>query len=275
MDVGGLAPMEETALLTEYARALDSRRPRPILGDRLANEVVGKIDYDFQGLAASPSVVCLVAARAKMLDVRIHAFIAKHPHAVVVDVGAGFNGAVFRVDPPPTVDWYSVDLPAVIGLREQLLPPRHHSTTVAASVIESNWAATIPADRPTMVFADGLFAFLTETMVISVLTSITEHFDSGVVAFNDYGPVSQANQFVGRLTTSGKSNSPHTQWNFPGFKDARQPETWNPRLTLIEEASVMHQSDAEVFPPALRLASRLARRIPAIARKARVLQYRF
>jgi O-methyltransferase involved in polyketide biosynthesis len=51
MDVGELTPVEETALLTEYARALDSRSPRSILGDTLAEEVVGKIDYDFAGLA--------------------------------------------------------------------------------------------------------------------------------------------------------------------------------------------------------------------------------
>jgi O-methyltransferase involved in polyketide biosynthesis len=51
MDVGELTPVEETALLTEYARALDSRSPRSIVGDTLAEEVVGKIDYDFAGLA--------------------------------------------------------------------------------------------------------------------------------------------------------------------------------------------------------------------------------
>ena len=46
-----LTPIEQTAFLTEYARALDSRSARPILGDTLAREVVGKIDYDFAGLA--------------------------------------------------------------------------------------------------------------------------------------------------------------------------------------------------------------------------------
>ncbi|TPG32309.1 class I SAM-dependent methyltransferase [Mycolicibacterium hodleri] len=275
MDVGGLTPIEETALLTQYARALDSRRSRPILGDSLANEVIAKIDYDFASLAATPSVVCLVALRAKMLDARIRAFVAEHPDAVVVDIGAGFNGVAFRVDPPPTVDWYSVDLPAVIALRDELLRPRDHSHSVAASILEADWVTTIPGDRPTMVVADGLFAFLTEPMVVTALRSVTGHFESGVIAFNDYGPVSQVNKFLGKLATSRKSNSPHTQWNFPGFKDARIPETWNTELTLIEEASVMNQSDSVLFPPMLRLASRMATRIPAIARKARVLQYGF
>ena len=44
------ARVEETALLTEYARALDSS----MLGDILADEIVGKIEYDFTGLGVIP-----------------------------------------------------------------------------------------------------------------------------------------------------------------------------------------------------------------------------
>ena len=283
MNVGELKPVEQTALLTEYARALDSRAPRSILGDSLADEVVGKVDYDFAGLGVIPSVVCLVALRAKMLDERIRAFTTAHSDAVVVDLGAGLSSAVYRVDPPPTVNWYSVDLPAVIGLRDAVLPRRDRSHSVAVSVAEPGWADAIPADRPTMVVADGLFAFLGEPVIVAVLRRITGHFDSGVVAFNDYGTVSRANRLAGKLITSGKrilsrggtSNSPHSQWEFPGFKDAHHPETWNADLTLVEEASLMHEPDAALFPRSLRLASRMAVHFPAIARKARVLQYRF
>jgi hypothetical protein len=66
-----LTPVEQTVFLTEYARALDSRWPRPILGDTLANDVIGKIDYDFAGLGGQTSVVCQTALRAKMLDDRV------------------------------------------------------------------------------------------------------------------------------------------------------------------------------------------------------------
>lgn len=275
MDVSGLAPIEQTALLTEYCRALDSRASRPILGDPLAVATIGKIDFDFSSLAATPSVVALVALRAKMLDARIRRFITENPGAVVVDIGAGLNSVLFRVDPPPSVDWFSVDLPAVAEVREALLPSTERGRTLACSLLEPGWADAIPADRPTLVFADGLVAFLDESQVIGILRSITGHFKSGVIAFNDYGPVSKANQLLGRLATSRKANSPHNQWNFPGFKDARHPESWNGALTLLEEASVMQQPEADLFPAGLRFASRLSHRLPAIARKARVLQYRF
>ena len=52
-----LSPVEKTAFLTEYARALDSQWPKPILGDSLAYEVVGQIDYDFKGLGIQTSVL--------------------------------------------------------------------------------------------------------------------------------------------------------------------------------------------------------------------------
>ena len=111
-----LTPIEQTAFLTAYARALDSRWPRPILGDTLADEVVGKIDYDFNGLGVQTSVVCQAALGAKMLDDRVRDFVERHPDAVIVDLGAGIDSGFYRVAPPPSVDWYSVDLPGIIGV---------------------------------------------------------------------------------------------------------------------------------------------------------------
>jgi O-methyltransferase involved in polyketide biosynthesis len=46
----------------------------------------------------------------------------------------------------------------------------------AITVAESAWADAIPADRPTMVVADGLFAFLNEPVIVAVLRRITGHF---------------------------------------------------------------------------------------------------
>ncbi|MDT5193133.1 MAG: hypothetical protein QOI28_5384, partial [Mycobacterium sp.] len=134
-----LTPVEQTAFLTEYARALDSRWARPILGDTLADEVVGEVDYDFAGLGVQTSVVCQTALRAKMLDDRVRRFIAEHPDAVVVDLGAGLDSGFYRVAPPPTVDWYSVDLPGIIALREKVLPANPRSRSVPVSVADANW----------------------------------------------------------------------------------------------------------------------------------------
>lgn len=274
MDVGALSSVELTTLLTEYARAVDSGRTEPILGDPMAAHTVGQIQYDFSSVGATASVVSLVALRAKIFDELIADFVNRHPDAVVVDLGAGLNSMFYRVGPPQTVDWYSVDLPRVIDLRTALLPGCGNAHPIAADLAEAQWLDEIPRGRPTLIVADGLFAFLTEPRIVDIVVRATEHFGTGVLTFNDYGPVSRLNRVAGKLATRG-SNSPHSQWGFAGFKDAHYPQRWAPGLTLQTEISVMHRPETVAFPPLLRLASRLSHRVPSIARKARVLQYRF
>jgi O-methyltransferase involved in polyketide biosynthesis len=212
-----------------------------------------------------------------MLDERVRAFTAEHPDAVVVDLGAGLSCAEFRVQRPPTVDWYNVDLPAVMSLRDAVLPRLQRSHSVAASVSEENWPAAIPADRPVIVIADGLFAFLTEPAIVAALRRMTDHFDSGVLAFYDYGTVSRASRLAGRLVPTRKRMGRllAAAWAFDGFKDPHHPESWNPNLQLIEEASAMHEPDLASFPPFWRLAARMSTHAPALARKARILRYNF
>ncbi|WP_396933403.1 class I SAM-dependent methyltransferase [Mycolicibacterium sp.] len=271
----GLTPVEETALLTLYARALDSRWARPILGDTLADETVAQLDYDFSGLGVQTSVVCQTALRAKMLDDRIRAFLTRHPDAVVVDLGAGLDSAVHRVAPVATVDWYSVDLPGISVLRDRVLPPLPQAHTVAASLVDPDWTDPIPSDRPTFVVADGLFAFLTEPVIAGIFRRITDHFTSGEVAFNDYGRIGWVSRAALKFYPQKMYKDVGSQWGYPGFKDARHPQTWSPRLRLVEESSLAHQPEVDRFPGWLRVATRLSGLTKATARKARILRYAF
>jgi O-methyltransferase involved in polyketide biosynthesis len=210
-----LTPVEQTAFLTVYARALDSRRRRPILGDRLADEVVGKIDYDFGGLGVQASVVCQTALRAKMLDHRVRDFTHKHHDAVVVDLGAGLDSGFYRVDPPPSVDWYSVDLPGILALRDEALPTNPHSHSVPVSLAEKHWPETIPGDRPTMLIADGLFAFLPEPVIVAIFRRITDHFSTGEFAFMT--TAESAGSANSRSSCTKMFKDVGSQWGYAGL----------------------------------------------------------
>ncbi len=264
-------PLERTAFVTAYARALDSRWPRPILGDTLSDEIVSQIDYDFQALGVPSSAVRQTALRAKLLDDRVRAFISEHPDAVVVALGAGLDTGMQRVKPPATVDWYSVDLPHVIALRDQLLPAGDHVYSVAASLADDAWTDHIPSDRPTMLVADGLLAFLAEPVIINLFRRIPEYFRSGELAINDYGRVGWLSLMAMKVAFSAVG----TQWAYRGFKDARLPETWSPRLTLVEETSLAHAPEVDLYPAVARVSTRLMGMTKGGARTARILRYRF
>jgi O-methyltransferase involved in polyketide biosynthesis len=275
IDVSNLAPIEATALLTHHARALDSRSAHPILGDSLAEQVSGRIDYDFAGLGVGTSVVCQTALRAKMLDDRVRAFVTAHPNAVVVDLGGGLDCGAYRVDPPRSVDWYTVDLPAVVALRDEVLPSRAGTHSVGASLAERDWPDAIPSDRPTVLVADGLLAFLAEAVVIDLFRRIPEHFGAGELAFNDYGGIGWFSKLAIRILPQKMYHDVESQWGYAGFKDAHHPQTWTPRLTMVEESSLAKAPEVDLFPPALRIATRLTGMSKTGARKARILRYRF
>lgn len=275
ISVDGLTPVEKTAVLTLYARALDSRCRRPILFDSRADEVAGKLNYDFDAMRVGDSVRCLVALRAKMLDERVHRFTTEHPDAVVVDLGAGLDDAIVRSRPPATVDWYNVDLPGVVALRDEVLPGRRQEHSVAARIGEPGWADAIPADRPTMLVADGLTGFLSEPTITTLFQTVTDHFRTGELAFNDYGRLGRASRTAMKLAPQRSFKVFAPNWNNPGFADARQPEKWNPRLTLVEQTSLANAPEVELFPLHLRVAMLLAGHIPPLARKWRILRYRF
>ena len=270
-----LTPVEQTAFLTVYARALDSRWRRPILGDRLADEVVGRIDYDFAGLGVQASVVCQTALRAKMLDDRVRDFVHKHHDAVVVDLGAGLDSGFYRVDPPPSIDWYGVDLPGILALRDEALPTNPHSHSVPVSLAEKHWPETIPGDRPTMLIADGLFAFLPEPVIVAIFRRITDHFSTGEFAFNDYGRIGWVSKLAIKLYPQKMFKDVGSQWGYAGFKDAHHPETWNPRMRLVEEASLAYEPEVDLFPGWIRVATKLSGKSKTGARKARILRYAF
>ncbi|MGC1154599.1 class I SAM-dependent methyltransferase [Mycobacterium sp.] len=269
--ITNLAPVERTAFVTQYARALDSRCPSPILGDTLADEIVARIDFDFPAMGVPSSAVRQTALRAKMLDDRLRRFISQHPDAVIVVLGAGLDTGMLRVDPPTGVDWYDVDLPNVIALRNELVPVHDRAHTVAASLADDAWTDPIPSDRPTMLIADGLLAFLPEPVIVNLFRHIPEHFRSGELAMNDYGRVGRLSILAMKIWFSVVGN----QWAYRGFADARVPQRWSPRLTLVEEASLAHPPEVDLYPLGVRVTTRLMGMTKAGARKARILRYRF
>jgi Leucine carboxyl methyltransferase len=108
-------PLEDSLWLTLCCRALDNRSPHPILGDAMADEIVRKLDYDYGQLHINTNLIVNVAPRAKKLDEVASGFLARHPDAVGLDLGAGLDTRMIRLAPPPTVDWYDIDFPFPSG----------------------------------------------------------------------------------------------------------------------------------------------------------------
>ncbi|MGA8115309.1 MAG: class I SAM-dependent methyltransferase [Actinocatenispora sp.] len=265
-------PMQETLWLTLCGRALDNRSPQPLLGDTTADEIVRKLDQDAGRFHLSASPVLQIAHRAKKLDEVAQNFIARHPDAVGLDLGAGLDSRVFRIDPPDTVDWYDVDFPEVIAARQLLVPERASTHGVGADLAtDPHWLDAIPRDRPAVIVADGLHAFLTLDELGALLNRLTRHFPSGEIAFNGY---TRFHMWAAKKYRGTQSIGPMLR--SAGFDDPHEPERWDADLALVKEILLTREPEVAQYPLALRLFTRLAARSVAWSRRGTtVLHYSF
>lgn len=183
VDLHGAA---QTMLTTLYLKALDADFDRPILGDRYAKAAIGRIEYDWQDLGITKRWAPLVTVRTAQYDIWAAQFLAAHPESTVVHMGCGLDSRVFRLDPGPGVQWYDLDYPAVIALREQIYPARPRYHLVSTSATDHSWLDRIPADRPALILAEGISMYLTEDDGVALLRRIVDHFKSGELQIDFY-----------------------------------------------------------------------------------------
>lgn len=223
--------VEWTNLVTLYLRAHESHTERPILGDRPAAEAVDRIAYDFKRVHRTSWPAAnqyLVTLRARQLDDWCADFLARHPDAVVLHLGCGLDGRFFRLAVPPTVSWFDVDQPSVIGLRRRLYDDTERYRMIGSSVTELRWLDQAPTGRPTLIVAEGLLMYLHEQEVRRLLQRLTDRFAGGEMHFDTLSALAP---LLSKFFTRGI-----IKW---GIKDAREIATWNPRLRFIEQTPVL------------------------------------
>jgi O-methyltransferase involved in polyketide biosynthesis len=258
-----------TMLTTLYLKALDADLPRPVLGDRYAKDAIARIDYDWRELGISRRWAPLVTVRTSQYDIWAAQFLAMQPNATVVQLGCGMDSRVYRIDPGPGVQWYDVDFPAVIALREQVYPTRPRYHLVAASVTDPSWLDRIPVDRPVLVLAEGLSMYLQPADGIALLQRIVGRFSAGEIQmdfYNWFGIKTQKSQTL--IRRSGAI----LLWavNRPEDVLAHVPE-----LRLLNAVTLF---TASTFPRAsttFRLAKGVLRAVPPVRRTLQYHRYAF
>lgn len=263
-----LTEEKETLLATLYARALDSRAKQPILGDTMAADTVRRLDYDFDKLRLSPGDAAGVALRARQLDVWTARFLARHEDATVVHLGCGLDTRVHRVAPGPGVRWFDVDYPEVIELRRELFPERAGYTMIPSSVTDPAWVAQIPADRPTLIVAEGLLMYLTEEDGTALLRRLMVHVPHGELAFDAFSRFAIRTQWLNRVVVKAGAR---LHWGTDTAGIARL----SPRLKIVENISSLEVPGIEKLPTRYRLAVRASAKVPTVRDMSRMYLCRF
>jgi O-methyltransferase involved in polyketide biosynthesis len=262
-----LTKEKETLLATLYARALESRSPNPILHDEMAEEAVGRIDYDFDRLKVD---TLSIAMRAKQFDLWTTDYLADHPGAIVLHLGCGLDSRVFRVNVPPRVRWLDVDFPEVIELRQRLYPERKGYEMIGSSLANLEWVDALPEDRPAWILMEGVSMYLSADIMHAILSRLTNHFPSGAIAFDAISPAAT------RMAGANRSIRA-TGATFGGFSvdDPQELKKVAPKLEFVKESRTPEMPGYAKLPLAMRALVRVFDFFPSLRKLSRLLLYRF
>ena len=266
VDLTGAA---QTMLTTLYLKALDADFERPVLGDQYAKEAVNRLDYDWREIGITGRLAPLITVRTAQYDIWARQFLAVHKHATVVHLGCGLDSRVFRIDPGPSVEWYDVDYPAVIALREKIYPARSQYHLIATSATSPSWLDQIPADRPVLLLAEGISMYLKEHEGVALLRRVVDRFPSGELQtdfFNWLGIRSQKAQTLVRRSGST------LYWAVNGPEDILCSV---PGVRLLTAVSFFEASTFSRASAGFRLARRLVRVVPPVRKALQYHRYAF
>ena len=259
----------QTMLTTLYCKALDADWDQPILGDGFAREAVARIDYDWNALKVADRWTPLVTVRTAQFDIWAAQFLAAHQDAAVIHLGCGLDSRVFRLDPGPGVQWYDVDYPAVISLREKVFPSRPHYHLVATAATDPSWLDQIPADRPTLFLAEGISMYLTQDDGTALLQRVVDRFGSGELQIDFYNWLVVRSQKVQRLQRQSGST---LHWAVNRPSDVVDRVTG---IRLLADATFFDASTFGRTSAVFRTSRHLVRALPPLRRAFQYHRYAF
>ena len=175
-----LSGVPQTLLWNLGRRAAAARTARSLLDDPLAIEVAGRLQYDFGDASRGAQ---WHAVRVATFDGAVRRFLAEHPAGTVVALGEGLETQFWRVD-NGRVRWLSVDLPATLELRRQVLPDGPRQRAWAGSALDLDWAGQLDPAAPVLVTAQGLFPYFQRAEVHELIAAIARRLPGSLLVFD-------------------------------------------------------------------------------------------
>jgi O-methyltransferase involved in polyketide biosynthesis len=259
-----LGGVSETLLITLYVRARESQRPDGMIKDDLAVAMVNQIDCDFSRLRMQRHDEVAVIMRMNIFDSHVRDFLQRNPNAVVVHIGCGLDTRFERVD-NGQVEWFDLDVPDVITLRQKLIrseSSRYH--VLAASVFEKDWLEEVSrfGARPFMFVAEGVLPYFEEAQVKSLFLNLLNHFPGCELVCDAHTPFVV---WADNLHLAFAKVKARMHWSIKQGKDV---EAWGEGIRLLDEWNYYDDDESQLK------AFRWVRMIPPLAKSSGIFHYR-
>lgn len=185
--------VQETLVIPLYGRKMCTKLYPDLYQDPAAIHLISQLDYDFSLLEKRSSGLfhrfgfLEVAMRQNDLAWEVRDYLRAHPRAAVVNLGCGLDTTGRRCD-NGTCKLYNLDLPEVIAVRDQLLPPGEREENIPCDLNDTGWCARIDASQGAVLFASGVFYYFLTEQIYAMIRAMAAAFPEGRLVFDGANP---------------------------------------------------------------------------------------
>ena len=259
-----LEGVSETLLITLYVRARESQRPDGMIHDEAALDIVKQMDYDFSRIHMQRHDEVAIIIRMRKFDNFVRQFLRRNPQAAVVHIGCGLDTRFERVD-DGRVEWFDLDMPDVMALRQKLLHisnSRYH--TLATSVFEQAWLEEVARCQPRalLFIAEGVLPYFEEAQVKELFLRLRDRFPGCELVSDVHTPFVVWADNIHLALSKVKARM---HWSVKWPSDV---EGWAEGVRLLEAWNYMDGETANLK------AFRIMRMVPGRAKASGICHYR-
>jgi O-methyltransferase involved in polyketide biosynthesis len=184
IDGSTLEGVSATTLWTLHNRGSEAKRSDGVIRDPWAVTLFDAISYDYRKFGRPNQSHGL---RAVAFDAAARDYLKTHPKASVVALAEGLQTSFWRLERAGVADeltWYSVDLPPVMALREQLLPHDDRIVALPQSALDRSWMDRVGGSQGVFITAEGLLMYLDPDDALGLIRDCAARFPGGQMMFD-------------------------------------------------------------------------------------------
>lgn len=228
-----LGDVQITLFLPLWGRYIEAAKKKPVILDKTASEIIGKVNYNFAKLSEviHPVTQFEWIARSVHIDRTINGFLKKHPKATIINLGCGLDTTFHRAD-NGSLFWYDLDLPDVIELRKQFIPESERRKFISSSFLDDLWMKQLHVKDNVLFMAAGVFYYIEESKMKEFFNKIASYFPGSEIVFDAASPlgVRAANKHL--IDKVGLGERSYLKW---GVQTADEITKWNDKIEVVRE----------------------------------------
>jgi len=226
-----LGEVQKTLFLPLWGRAEESRKPKPLLVDEAALNIMARVAFDFSPLTERIDALTQFGwiRRSLLYDRVVKEFLTRYPDGTIVNIGCGLDTTFERTD-NGMLKWYDLDLPDVIALRSRFLKESERRRFLATSFLEDDWLEVVEVGSNVLFMAAGVFYYFEEPQIKAFIVRLIDRYPGSEIVFDASSPlgVKICNKKV--IESSGLGEQSHLVW---GLKRTDDVTSWDPRIRIV------------------------------------------